>query len=310
MSILNPQSSEPASMSVHNRWRTLILYIASLLVLILVYKLFVQPLQNDLETLQQNYADVSAQNKLLQQNLENTDATSLNNSNLAPATIKELSFPVILKTLLPIIQRQHLQLIKLNPLVAQENKDGLTNDNVQQNMALAMRGTYQQIISFFATLENAPTTMLPTTFKLQAPAINVAANGAAILNLDITLSIYAFKFNAHRAHIDFKSININKNPRDPFNHDHQFSERHSPDHAEYTDNDSSKITPFDNQNLRLLGTLQNRNKIWGIVSDANEKIYYMTVGMSCGAHHSKIKQITKEAIITENSADNIYRTSQ
>lgn len=62
--------------------------------------------------------------------------------------------------------------------------------------------------------------------------------------------------------------------------------------------------------LRFIGTLQQNQKIWAIISDPNGVIHHVTLGAAIGIDQSPITKITAEEIITKNPNDDLYRDQE
>lgn len=209
-----------------------------------------------------------------------------------------------------------------------------------ENINLVACGSYQQIITFFATLQHLQILITVPLFTLQ-PTDNISNlsndqnihNNNSINNLsndyadnklllNTTIQIYPL---THKKYFTASPIPVvtsasatatSKNATaaatlTPLHAVATIALRNMHDiHDPFTPISNtalSSLALWESKDLRFLGELQHDGQTLGAVSDPSGNIHYVTVGEAIGVNNKKILRITHSGIITEGGDENIYR---
>jgi|GEM_PF-3346410 len=225
---------------------------------------------------------LSLQRQLRQQLLVASQLSSTTNP-------RELDVALWLKSISDAALSSRLTVVSLKPETLEQGKLLVKQDVTSQNIKVVVSGGYQQITDFFIALKQLKLLAQVTLFSLQPMmAVDVGSAGDANdANLLLSANIKLYTV-AHKKHLSKVAIKHN-----PFDRKRNTT--------------VAQLSMWESRDLRLLGILQDEGKMIGIVSDPGGKIHHVTVGAVIGTSYSKVKQITSEAIVTENANDNIYR---
>ena len=72
-------------------------------------------------------------------------------------------------------------------------------------------------------------------------------------------------------------------------------------HATVLQNQSS-LTRYPLSQMKMVGTINNGEQIWGIVRMPDNHVYSVTIDNDIGSEHGKVLQVTSQRITVENNA--------
>jgi Tfp pilus assembly protein PilO/Tfp pilus assembly protein PilP len=259
--------------------------------------------------------------------------------------IAPITQAIWLKTIATAARANQLAIIALQPTSSIPHPNIIHPNTTTANTAatttqinITAYGSYQQINAFFAALNQTKLLATITAFNLQpttnnnSNAYNISsinsANNATAGNdnnigngsstssnkkqfldtnkLLLTATINAYPFTApQNRSIKLQTYNKLK-PSIIKSAKHGHSTTNNPFDQSRIVN-ASQLTAWESKELKLLGIVQHHGKIMGIVGDPSGQVHYASAGDPIGINQSRIKHITKTAIITETAGDNIYR---
>lgn len=220
-----------------------------------------------------------------QMQLKNTRAQYMTNLNKFHDDFSEAD---ILNTLSAIAAKSGIAINSIMPVLPQKQQNG-----VVYSLDLVLLGTYRQLNDFNSLLHTSNYPLLINNFTLQMPSLNLGPN--QIILWTARVEVYQFENHIPSPNND-KHNYANKladNQRDPFAFDTSKSQQHS-------------LNEWNCHELIMLGSIQQNDKTWAVITDPLHNIYHAEIGTKIGINSSKILKITPTLIITENPSDNIY----
>jgi len=268
--------------------------ITLIITLLISYNFNISPLQTQL----QKILTQQAENKLQIQNI-NQEIQKLKmgihkeSKQKQQHSINSISEGALLKNITTALSSSQLTAIAIKPEIeadktATNKQHDFTPPITIQNFSITAIGTYKQITDFLLATNN--TNILSNVVSFSIKSLNnenQSTNTENKLLFNVSLETLGITHT--------KQVNKITIIRDPFNYE--------------TNKLSIPLTTWESKYLQFLGTIQQNNKTFGIISDPVGKLHYITVGTRIGINKNKITNITDTAIITENNQDNIYRNS-